>query len=95
MSEHQHHAGTQVGSDGLLVHGGLLLVVDQNHDHVGLLGGLRCGIYLKSLLLRLLPGTASLVQANDHVAAGFLKVQRVGVALAAVTDDGNGLALQQ
>ena len=69
VGKHQHHARTQVWCDGLLIHGCLLLIINQNHNHIGLLGCLSCRIYFKSLLFSLFPGTASLIQTNNHVAA--------------------------
>lgn len=41
MGEGQGLAGGQVGLDVLLVHIGLALVVDEDHDDVGRLGGVR------------------------------------------------------
>ena len=38
----------------------------------GLLCGLRGGVNLKALLLRLLPGAAALVKSYDHLASGLL-----------------------
>ena len=37
-------------------------------------------------------GLRALIEADDDVDAAVLEVQRMGMALAAVTDDGNGLA---
>jgi hypothetical protein len=39
--------------------------------------------------------TESVPQADDHVDAGVLEVQGVGVPLGAVADDGDGLPVEQ
>ena len=78
-----------------LVHVGLVLVVDQDHDHVGLPGGLRDGQDLEAVLFRDGPALAALAEPDDHVAAGIPEVQRVGVALRAVADDRDGLAAER
>ena len=82
----------QVGGDVLTVHVRLLLVVDQDHDDVGALGGFRHGQHLKAVLLRHGPALAALAQTNHHIHAGIPQVQRVGMSLGAVADDGHGLA---
>ena len=69
MGKHQHHSRAQVWRDGLLIHGCLLLIVDQNHDDICFFGCLSCCIYLESLLLCFLPGTAALIQAYNYVAS--------------------------
>ncbi|MPM61343.1 hypothetical protein SDC9_108201 [bioreactor metagenome] len=84
----------EVGGDLGAVHIGLLLVVDENHDEVGRLGGLSHGHDGKAVLLGHRPALSALIQADDHVAAGLPQVQRVGVALASVAYDGDLLPLQ-
>ena len=49
----------------------------------------------QALGLGLRSGLGALVQADDDVAAAVVQVQRVRVALAAVADDGDLLALKQ
>ena len=94
VGEGQGLAGGQVGSDALLIQGGLLLVVDQDHDHVGSLGGLGGGHDGHALGFGLGPALGAVVQAHDDVDAALLQVEGVSVALRAVADDGNGLASQ-
>ena len=43
VSKHEHIAFLEIRLYILLIHSGLLLVVDQDHDHVGDLGGLGGG----------------------------------------------------
>ena len=78
-----------VGPDGALV-----LIRSQDHDDVGLSGGFRNGLDFQALLLGLLDGLGGRTQADDHVDTGVTQVQRMGVALGTVTDDGNLLAIE-
>ena len=94
MGEGQGLAGGQVGLDAVLIQGGLLLVIDEDHDDVGGLGGLGSGHDGHALGLGLGPALGAVVQAHDDVDAALLQIQRVGMALRAVADDGNGLAGQ-
>ena len=94
MGKHQGVAGFQVGSNVLLIDVGLDLVVDQNHHDVAPLGGLGHGHDLETGGLSSGPVLAAGPQAHAHVAAGFLQVQGMGVALRAIAHDGNLLAVQ-
>ena len=51
--------------------------------------------HLEALLARLGDRGGVLAQADDDVDAGVLEVERVGVALGAVADDGDGLAVEE
>ena len=95
MCEHQHVALFQIRADAFLVQLSLLLIVDEDHDDVSLLGSLGSGINLEASLFSLSPGTGAFVKADDDIAAGFLQVQCMCMTLGAVADDGNGLAIQQ
>ena len=94
VGEHQHVALLQVGLDVLFVHRGLFLIVDEDHNDIGLLCSFRRGINLQSLRFCLGPGFASLVKADDNITAGILQVQRVGVSLASIADDRDLLSFQ-
>ena len=94
VGEHQHVAGLQVGLDGLFVKGGLLLIVDEDHDDISLLRGFRGRIYGQALRFRFRPGFGAFVQAHDDVAAGFLQIQGMRMSLAAVTDHCDRLILK-
>ena len=78
-----------VGPDGALI-----LIRSQNHDDVGFSGGFRNGLDFEALLLGMLDGLGGRAQADDDVDAGITQVQRMGVALGTVTDDGNLLAFE-
>gem|GEM_PF-6383272 len=78
-----------VGPDGALI-----LIRSQNHDDVGFSGGFRNGLDFQTLLLGVLDRLGGRAQADDDVDAGIAQVQRMGVALGTVTDDGNLLAFE-
>ena len=94
VGEGQGLALGHVGGDVLLVHLGLDLVVNEHHHDVAPLGGFGDGLDGEARLLRLSPVFGALPQTHTHLAAGILQVQRVGVALRAVADDGDLLAVQ-
>ena len=81
--------------DVVLVDGGDLLVGQQDHDDVG--GLHRVGHFgdLQAGLLDLGPGGAALAQADHDLDAAVVQVLRVRMALRAVADDGDRLALDQ
>ncbi len=94
MGEGDRLARRQVRLDVLLVHGCLILIVDEDHDDVSPLCCLGSGQDLESLLLCLGLGLGALIEADLDVDARILEVQCVRVALGAVTDDGDLLAIQ-
>ena len=93
VGKRQGLASGEVGGDVLLIHIGLGLVIDEDHDDVGSLGRLGHGDHLEPVLLRHGPGLAALAQADDDVTAGVPEILSVGVTLRAVADDGNLLAV--
>ena len=94
MGKRDGLALSQVGLDVLLVHIRLALVGDQDHNDVGGLGGIGHIHHGQAVLSGLLSALAALIQANDDVDAAVMQVQRMGMALAAVADNGNGLSLE-
>ena len=93
VGEGQRVPRLEVRGDELLVHLGLELVGNQDHDEVGLFrSGGHVG-HLEPRLLGGLDGLGPLAQPDAHVASGVLQVQRMGVALASVADDGDLLVL--
>jgi len=81
--------------DLFLVHLGVVLVGQQDHDDVGALDRLADVGDLEPAFLRLVPGSAALAQPYRHLDPGLLQVLRVRVALRAVADDGDLLALDE
>ena len=67
VSEHQRLAGLQVRSDGFAVHAGLMLVGQQDHDHIGGSGSFRGGHGGKAVFLgKSVVGTTGTL-TNNHV----------------------------
>ena len=74
---------------------GLLLVGQQDHHDVAAAGGFGDVEHLEAGRLGLGAAGGVRAQADDDVDAGVLQVEGVGVALGAVAEDGDGLALEQ
>ena len=72
-----------------------MLVGHQHHDDVGALDGFGDFGDLEAGLLGLVPGRTALAQADGDLHAGLVQVERVGVALRTVADDGDFLALDE
>ncbi len=71
------------------------LVGQQDHHEVAAAGGLDDRQHLEALLARLGDRGRVLAQPDDDLDAGVLQVEGVGVALRAVADDGDGLAVEE
>src|SRR5215470_6205693 len=95
VGEHQHLAFAEHALYRLLEHLPLGLVGQQDHHDVAGRRRVVDGGDLEPVLLGPRPALGALVEADHHVLPGVLEVERVGVALAAVADDGDGLAPQQ
>lgn len=93
MGERQGAAVLQVRPDFGPVYVGLFFIGDEDHGHIGFPDGFGDGPDRQARLAGRFGGPAALIQADHHVDAAFLQVQRMGVALAAVADDGDRLAL--
>ncbi|OPZ54834.1 MAG: hypothetical protein BWY91_01426 [bacterium ADurb.BinA028] len=89
VSEQQTRALLEVGLDLVGVDMALHLVGGEDDDEVGLLGRLGHRLDRQALRLGLGPALAALGEADAHVDPGVTQVERVGVALAAVADDGH------
>ena len=94
MGKSQGLALGHIGGDVLFIDLGLHLVVDQDHDDIRPLSGGGDGLDRQPGLLGVGPVLGALPQADADIAAGVLQVEGVGVALGAVADDGDLLALQ-
>ena len=94
MSEGQSSARLQVRLNLLLVDLSLVLIRQQDHDDIGFGDRFRHGLDLEALLLGVIHGLGGRAQADDDVNAGIAQVQRVGVALGAVTENGDLLAIE-
>ena len=89
MGEEDGVAVGEVRGDLRLVHRLLLGVRKQDHDGVGPLRGLRDRHHGQALGLGLGLRGGTVAQADDHVDARFLEIQRMGMTLRAVADDGD------
>jgi hypothetical protein len=95
VPEAEGRAGRHVLGDLLLVHVLLVLVRDEEHDHVAPRSGRVHVHHREALLFGLRAGRGAGAQAHGHVDAAVVQVQRVGVALAAVADDGHLLVADE
>jgi hypothetical protein len=93
VPEQQPRTLLEVGLDLLGVDGALHLVGSEDDDEVGLLHGVTDRGDGEALGLRLGAALGPLGQADSDVDARVAQVERVGVALAAVADDGHLRAL--
>jgi hypothetical protein len=94
VGEGQRRALAQVGGEVLAVQLALQLVGRQHHDHVGPGGGLGRALDREAGGLGLLDAARAGPERHRHLGnAAVLQVVGVGVALAAVADDGHLLAL--
>src|SRR5690606_34520679 len=72
-----------------------VFVGQQDHDDVSALDGFGHFLNFQASVLGFAPGSAAFAQTHNHIHAGLVQVQGVGVALRTVADDGNGLAFDQ
>ena len=94
VCKHQHVSGLKIGLDGFLIKGSLLLIVDEDHDDIGLLRRFCSRIYGQTLRFCLRPGFGAFIQSDNDIAAGFLQIQGMCMSLAAVTDHCDRLILK-
>ena len=93
MSESERVASMQVRSDVLLVNLRLQLIGNKNHDDIGFFGSLVLEHDLQASFFSLCPALGALAQTNANVDARVHEVERMGVALRAITDNRNLLTL--
>ena len=96
VREHQRRALLHVGVQVIVVNVGLKLVRREHHHHVGPFCGVGDFHHLELLALGLLDALRALAQRHrDILDAGVAQIERMGMALAAVADDDDLLALDQ
>ena len=91
VGEHQEVARPQVRGDLVVVDRLLGSVRDEDHDHVGRLDGVGDVADLQARVGRERPALGPGSETDDHVDARLVEVQGVGMALAAIPDDRDGL----
>ena len=89
VGEHERLAGGHVGSDLVVIEIGLYVIGHQDHHHVGRLSGIGGGKDFESGGLGLGGALAAGAETDHYIDAGIAQIQSVGVALAAVADDGD------
>src|SRR5579859_1319225 len=95
VGEHERFAGREMGSDGVAIEFGLLGVGGENHDHIGPGSGFGGSVDKKSFLLGFGSGRAARWQSYTDGDAAVAEIQRVGVTLRAVTEDGDLFGLDK
>ena len=95
VGEHQRLARLQVGLNVAVIDLRLFRVVNQNHDRIGPGGGVAHGEDLQASGFGPFFRAAALVQTNANVHSAVAQVQRMGMALRTVSDDGDLRGLYQ
>ena len=95
VGKRQSHARFQIFFYALAVHACLSFVVYKKHYNVRLFRGFGNRKHFEARGLRLCPGLAALAQTYNNLYAAFAQIERVGVPLTAVTDNGNRLVFQR
>ncbi len=94
VCEHERLARQHVGRDLFVIQVGLNVIGDQDHDDVGGLGGFGDGHDFEAGGFGLGPRFAAGIEPDHDVHAGIAKVQRMGVALASISDNGDDAPIQ-
>ena len=96
VGEHQRRALLHVLGEVVVIDVALQFVGREHHHHVGPFGGFRHFHDLELLAFGLFDAGRALAQRDrDLLHARIAQVERVGMALAAVADNGDLLALDQ
>ena len=95
VRECQRRTLLQIGLDVAVIDGGDGLVGEQHHHDIGAGHGLADFLDLEPGLLRLVPGSAALAQANRHLDARLAQILRMRMALRTIADDRDLAALDQ
>src|SRR4051812_14401297 len=93
VGKHQRLACGEMGRDGVAVELGLLGIGREDHDYVGPRGGFRGCVDGQAFLLRFGNGSTARLQSYAYGNTAIAKIQGMRVALRAVTDDRDLLAL--
>jgi hypothetical protein len=94
VAEEEHVPGGDPVLEAVLPDLAVQLVGSEQHNDVALtrrVGGLE---HPQAVALGLGPARRALAQTDDDVDPRVLEVERVGVALGAIADDGDGLAVE-
>src|SRR3546814_2476210 len=80
VREGQGSACLDVAGDLIAIDFGNVFVGQQDHDQIGNLDCFSHFLNLQAGVSRLVPGGAAFAQADDHIDAGFVQVERVRVS---------------
>ena len=95
MGHHEGAARPEVRLDLLAVDAALDVVGNDHHQDVGLFGHLGYICHPQACGFRHGPALALRVESNNHILAVVLEVEGMGVALAAVANHADRLALKK
>src|SRR5579859_4035489 len=95
VCEHQRLSLAHGRSNVFVVNCRLRRIGSEDHDDVGPLGGIGNGEHLEAGALGLLDGPAGGRQADAYIDARVLEIQRVGMSLGAIADNGYFFSLDQ
>ena len=87
VSKSKSAAVFQVRSDFICIDVSLFFVRNQDHRDICVFYSFRNGFNFKAGFFGFSDGFAAFIQADDDVDAAVFEVQRMGMALAAITDD--------
>jgi hypothetical protein len=85
--------GREIRRDVLLICLRLFGVRNGDENNIGTLHRFTGGVNFKTFFLRDRNRLAALVKADDHLATALLKVERMGMALGAEAENGEGFIL--
>src|SRR5438105_15264858 len=88
MCGHQHFASSQSWLDIMLKNGVMILIGNEDHDHVGLFSCMGWSQYTQSLGLSLFTALTAFGEPNDDITAIVTHIEGTCVTLPPITDDG-------
>ncbi|OIQ69725.1 hypothetical protein GALL_486730 [mine drainage metagenome] len=95
VGERQRSALFHMGLDRVAIDLGDVLVGHEHHHHVGAFDGLFDLGHFQTGFFRLVPGRAVLAQSHGDLHSAVIEVLCMGMALRAITHDGDFLALDE
>src|SRR2546428_6990238 len=95
MCGHQHFASSKSWLDVMLKNGVMILIGNEDHDHVGLFSSVGRSQYAQSLSFSLFTALTALRKPNDDITTIVTHIERVRVSLTPIADDGNALLLHE
>ena len=94
VGEHEGFAGRHVGGNAFGVHLALGGVGQENHDDVGRRTRLIHGGHFQAVCFRFRPRFAPRIQSYHHIHTRIAQIQRMGVPLTAISNNGHRFVIQ-